>query len=95
MAVKVGKKAKKSLRIIYLIIILALIFVGFIIFRKIQSVRKEVVIKEKFDVTEGLEKISVKEAEVVLKNPAFSNFRSYVPKLIIPPGILGKENPFK
>ena len=40
-------------------------------------------------------KISVKEAEVVLKNPAFSNFRSYVPKLIIPPGILGKENPFK
>jgi len=95
MAVKVGKKAKKSLRIIYLIIVLALIFVGFIIFRKIQSVRKEVVIKEKFDVTEGLEKISVKEAEAILKDPVFLNLRSYLPKLTIPAGILGKENPFE
>jgi len=95
MAIKVEKKAKKSLRIIYLILVLALVFVAFITVRKIQSVREGVVIEEKFDVTEGLEKISVKEVENVLKHPVFSSLRSYVPELVIPSEILGKENPFK
>ena len=95
MAVKVEKKVKRSSKIEYLFIILVLVLVGFFGFKKFQSIRSEVEIKEKFDVTEGLEKISVKEAEAILKDPVFLNLRSYLPKLTIPAGILGKENPFE
>ena len=95
MPIKIPKKTKKrSLKGVYFVIVLILIFIAFLFFRKIQNLKKEVVVEEKFDVTGGLEKVSMKKIEEVLKDPVFLSLKSYLPRLILPTN-LGKEDLFK
>ena len=95
MPIKIPKKTKKrSLKGIYFVIVLILIFIAFLFFRKIQNLKKEVIVEEKFDVTGGLEKVSMKKTEEVLKDPVFLSLKSYLPRLILPTN-LGKEDLFK
>ena len=95
MPIKIPKKTKKrSLKGIYFVIVLILIFIAFLFFRKIQNLKKEVIVEEKFDVTGGLEKVSMEKIEEVLKDPVFLSLKSYLPRLI-PPTNLGKEDLFK
>jgi len=95
MPIKIPKKTKKrSLKGIYFVIVLILIFIAFLFFRKIQNLKKEVIVEEKFDVTGGLEKVSMEKIEEVLKDPVFLSLKSYLPRLILPTN-LGKEDLFK
>jgi len=94
MAIKIPKKSKKrSFKGIYFIIVLILIFIIFLFFRKIENLKKEIVVEEEFDITQGLEKISVEKIEKILEDPVFLSLKSYLPKLI--PTNLGKEDLFK
>lgn len=98
MAIKISKKSKKrSLKGVYFVIVLIVVFVAFLFFRKINDLRNKVVIEEEFNITQGLENISVEKIEKILEDPVFLSLKLYFPKLN-PTNLstnLGKENPFK
>ncbi|MCD6085879.1 hypothetical protein J7J41_02725 [bacterium] len=98
MAIKISKESKKrSLKGVYFIVVLIIIFIAFLFFRKIKNLKNEIVVEEEFNITQGLEKISVEKIEKILEDPVFLSLKSYLPKLI-PTSLgtnLGKENLFK
>ncbi len=98
MAIKISKKSRKrSLKGVYFVIVLIVIFIAFLFFGKIKGLRNEIVVEEEFNITQGLEKISVEKIEKILEDPVFLSLKLYSPKLI-PTNLstnLGKENPFK